>query len=110
VSGAFHSPLMQGAADRLSEVLAKGPFSDAKIPVVANVTADYVRSATEIRESLARQIAGSVRWEESVARMVNDDVKIFIEVGPGKVLAGLIKRISDAVEVRSIGDKASLES
>ncbi len=109
VSGAFHSRLMQPTADLLAAELAKTAFRDAAAPIAANVTADYVRSAEEIRRLLAKQITGSVRWDESVSRMVADGVGLFVEVGPGKVLAGLIKRISDSVEVRNVGDGASLE-
>ncbi len=109
VSGGFHSRLMQSTADQLAVELANTPFRDAEIPIVANVTADYVRSAGEIRESLTKQIAGSVRWDESIERMVADGIGLFVEVGPGKVLAGLIKRITDAAEVRSVGDAASFD-
>lgn len=108
VSGAFHSRVMLPAAEKLSKVLAAVSFNDASIPVVANVTADYVKSADEIRESLARQIAGSVRWEESVTRMVNEGVDCFVEVGSGKVLAGLIKRIAGTAQICTVGDAGSL--
>ena len=109
VSGAFHSRLMSYAIEKLAVELNHAHFDDAAIPVVANVTADYVRDADDIRDRLERQIAGSVRWEASVRRMVDDGVSLFVEVGPGKVLAGLIKRIAESVEVRGVGDAASLE-
>ena len=109
VSGAFHSRLMSYAIEKLAVELNHAHFDDAAIPVVANVTADYVRDADDIRDRLERQIAGSVRWEASVRRMVDDGVSIFVEVGPGKVLAGLIKRIAESVEVHSVGDAVSLE-
>jgi [acyl-carrier-protein] S-malonyltransferase len=109
VSGGFHSRLMQPTADELKAELAKMSFVDARIPVVANVTADYVRSADEIRDALGKQIAGSVRWDESIGRMVADGVGLFVEVGPGKVLAGLIRRIADSVEIRNVCDAASFE-
>jgi [acyl-carrier-protein] S-malonyltransferase len=109
VSGAFHSPLMTGAAGKLAVELERVAFRDAEIPVVANVSADYVKTAGEIKDVLARQIAGSVRWEESVTRMVNDGVGLFVEVGAGKVLCGLIKRTVDSVEVANVGDAASLD-
>lgn len=109
VSGAFHSRLMSYAAERLAIELNRTHFNDAAIPVVANVTADYVRRADEIRDALWRQIAGSVRWDRSVSRMVEDGVDLFVELGPGKVLSGLIKRIAESVEVRNVGDAASLE-
>lgn len=107
VSGAFHSSLMLPAVERLKAVLAEATFYDAVIPIVANVTADYVQSADDIKDALARQISGSVRWKESVERMVNDGVKLFVEVGSGKVLSGLIKRTVKDVIVRNAGDSAS---
>ena len=109
VSGAFHSQLMSDAAERLAIELNHAPFADAKIPIVANATADYVHLADDIRDSLERQIAGSVRWDKSVTRMADDGVGMFVEVGPGKVLSGLIKRTVDSVETRNVGDVASLE-
>ena len=108
VSGAFHSRLMEPAAKLLAELLTSVPFTDPLIPVVANATAAPVRTADEIRDALARQIAGSVRWEESIDWMSKDGVDLFVEIGPGKVLAGLIKRILNSVEVRSIGDAEGL--
>lgn len=108
VSGAFHSRLMQTAADELRAALKESDISDATVPVVANVTADYVTRADEIRDCLARQVAGSVQWDKSIARMSADGVTEFVEVGPGKVLAGLIKRIAEGAEVVNVGDAASL--
>ena len=108
VSGAFHSRLMSSAVECLAIELNHTHFQDAAIPVVANATADYVRQGAEIREALERQIAGSVRWSESVARMANDGVSLFVEVGPGKVLSGLIKRIVSSAEAVNVGDTASL--
>jgi [acyl-carrier-protein] S-malonyltransferase len=108
VSGAFHSRLMSQAIEHLAVELNHTPFHDAAIPVVANVTADYVRHSAEIRDALERQIAGSVRWSESVTKMAGDGVDLFVEVGPGKVLSGLIKRTVESVEIRNVGDAASL--
>jgi [acyl-carrier-protein] S-malonyltransferase len=110
VSGAFHSRLMRQAADAMREELETASISDPIIPVVANVTADYVRTAGEVREALARQIVGSVRWEESVRRMAGDGAEGFIELGPGSVLAGLITRTLPEAYVASVGDSSSLES
>ncbi|ASS75698.1 [acyl-carrier-protein] S-malonyltransferase [Tumebacillus algifaecis] len=94
VSGPFHSSLMQPAADRLAEVLERIEIQDASIPVVANVTARPVQTATQIREALTRQVSSSVLWEDSVLTMRNDlGVETFVEIGPGKVLTGLLKRI-----------------
>ncbi|HUV05877.1 MAG TPA: ACP S-malonyltransferase [Armatimonadota bacterium] len=108
VSGAFHSPLMASAVESLAIELNHTSFQDAAIPVVANATAEYVLRGSEIRGALGRQIAGTVRWSESVARMANDGVSLFVEVGPGKVLSGLIKRTVDSAEAANVGDAASL--
>jgi [acyl-carrier-protein] S-malonyltransferase len=109
VSGAFHSRLMADAAEKLAIELNRACFDNADIPVVANVTADFVYDVDEIRDCLERQIAGSVRWEESVRLMVDDGVTLFVELGAGKVLSGLIKRIADSVEVANISDVESYE-
>jgi [acyl-carrier-protein] S-malonyltransferase len=101
---------MQGAADALSEALNGADIRDLAVPVVANVTADVEKTAEEVRKNLADQITGSVRWVESVEKMVAGGVEVFVELGSGNVLAGLIKRISRDVEVYSVGDKASLEA
>jgi len=110
VSGAFHSRLMADAAEKLAIELNLACFDNADIPVVVNVTADFVYDVDEIRDCLERQIAGSVRWQESVARMVDDGVTLFVELGAGKVLSGLIKRIADSVEVANISDVQSCEA
>jgi|YNPNPStandDraft_1061719.scaffolds.fasta_scaffold00076_20 [acyl-carrier-protein] S-malonyltransferase len=110
VSGAFHSPLMQSAADALAAELDNVEVTAAAVPVVANFTADFETEATDIKTNLARQITGSVRWVESVRRMTDAGVEAFVELGPGNVLAGLIKRIVPEAEVVSIGDSASLEA
>jgi len=108
VSGGFHSRLMQPAAEALREELAHTQVFDAKIPVVANVTAGFVKSGDEIKDALARQIAGSVRWDESLKFMAGEGAGSFVEVGPGKVLAGLVKRTLSDVDVKSVGDEESL--
>ena len=108
VSGGFHSRLMQPAASALREELERIQVSSAKIPVVANVTASFARGAGEIKDALARQIAGSVRWDESLKFMADEGAELFIEAGPGKVLAGLVKRTLPGAEVRSVGDTESI--
>ncbi len=102
VSGAFHSPLMQSAGDGLREALATTTIRDSEIPVYANVTARPVYKAEEIRDLLYRQLLSPVRWEESVRSMANDGAGQFTEIGPGKVLQGLIKRIAPTVTVAGI--------
>jgi [acyl-carrier-protein] S-malonyltransferase len=98
VSGAFHSPLMESARAGLKTALDKTDVRDAAVPVYANVTARPVRQADEIRSLLYRQLTSPVRWEESVANMVADGATIFTEIGPGKVLQGLVKRINGSVQ------------
>ena len=102
VSGAFHSPLMAKAGQGLREALVTTTIRDCEIPVYANVTAQPVRKAGEIRDLLYRQLLSPVRWEESVRSMANDGAAQFTEIGPGKVLQGLIKRIAPAVAVSGI--------
>lgn len=105
VSGAFHSPLMQFAQDTLKDALDKTQFNDAQIPVYANVTAKPVQKANEIRRLLFEQVTSPVRWEESVVNMNAAGAKKFVEIGPGKVLQGLVKRTVASAEVLGI-DKA----
>ncbi|MCE5321736.1 ACP S-malonyltransferase [bacterium] len=110
VSGGFHSPLMQDAADALLEALHASRISNLSIPVVANYSAQTESEAEEVKVNLSKQITGSVRWVESVNAMLDLGTEVFIELGSGSVLAGLIKRIAKDVEVYSVGDKASLEA
>lgn len=93
VSAAFHSSLMAPVAEQMAEVLAEVPMLAPRIPVVANVTAYYVRTPEEIRNALVRQVAGSVRWTDSIRRLAEDGVETTVEAGPGKVLTGLTPRI-----------------
>jgi [acyl-carrier-protein] S-malonyltransferase len=104
VGGAFHSPLMEPAAQTFRSFLAAAPLRDPLIPMVSNATAEPTASAEELRELLARQLTGPVRWTESVRRMAELGVHTFIEVGPGTVLSGLIKRTVEGVRVLSVGD------
>lgn len=92
VSGAFHSPLMQSAREGLKEGLDRTEIRDAVIPVYANVTASPVTRASDIRDLLYRQLTSPVRWEQTVLTMARDGATDFVELGPGKVLQGLVKR------------------
>ena len=109
VGGAFHSPLMQSARDGLRTALAKVPVRDAQIPVYANVTAMPVLTVEEIRRTLEEQLTSPVRWWDSVDRMVVDGATTFLEVGPGKVLQGLIKRINGSVSTIGVDRFEDLE-
>ncbi len=102
VSGAFHSPLMESAKSGLQSALEKTDIRDAEIPVYANVTAKPVQKADEIRRLLNEQLTSPVRWEETVRNMAADGASTFVEVGPGKVLQGLVKRVVPAAVTRGI--------
>lgn len=112
VSGAFHSPLMESSRDGLRDALDRTTINDARIPVYANVTAEPVTRASEIRELLFRQLTNPVRWEQTIRNMVRDGAVRFVEIGPGKVLQGLAKRTEAAVKTAGVdkfADIASLE-
>ena len=109
VSAPFHSTLMKPAAERLKEVLDKIEFRDAKFPVFANVTAEPVVKAEEIRALLVKQAASPVKWEMSMHRMIKDGFDTFVEVGPGKVLTGFTRKIDRAMNALNVEDMASLE-
>lgn len=109
VSGPFHSELMKPAAEKLKAVLEDIAIADARVPVVANVTADLVTDRGMIKELLLRQIYSPVRWIESVEKLVALGVDTFVEVGPGKVLAGLIKKIERSARVLNVNDYESFK-
>ncbi|NLT49652.1 MAG: ACP S-malonyltransferase [Ignavibacteria bacterium] len=110
VSGAFHSPLMQSAKDSLKVKLDETQINNAEIPVYANVTAKPVTDKNEIKRLLFEQVTAPVRWEETIINMINDGADNFIEIGPGKVLQGLIKRINPDVKVSGIDKFSELEN
>ena len=104
VSGAFHSRLMQPAAEGLKKAISEFTFSEPLIPIMANVTANTVIDAKAIKEELADQIIHCVQWQASVENMIASGVTRFVEIGHGQVLADLVKRINPAVPVLNIGD------
>jgi [acyl-carrier-protein] S-malonyltransferase len=108
VSAPFHCGLMQPAADRLARALADVSFDKPKVPVITNVEAAPNTNAARIPELLTRQVTGSVRWEESVLAIAARGVTAAIEVGEGKVLAGLVKRITPAIVVHGAGDPEAI--
>lgn len=103
VSGPFHSPMMKPAGAELAEVLEKTELRALRIPYVTNVTASYVSDIGETKALLARQVSESVRWQESVERMIAEGVDTFVEIGPGRTLAGFLKKINREVRVYNIG-------
>ena len=110
VSGPFHSSLMAPAAQKLAEVLMPMSIHDAKTPVIANVTAQSITTADDIRTELIDQVCSPVRWEESVREMIAQGVDVFIECGPGKVLSGLVKKVDRSVKTYCVYDEASLQA
>lgn len=109
VSAPFHSTLMQPAAARLKEVLDQVEFRDAAFPIVANVNAQPVTKAGEIRELLVKQAASPVRWEASMHYMINAGFDTYVEVGPGRVLTGFTRKIDKTMNALNVEDTASLE-
>ncbi|WP_455244507.1 ACP S-malonyltransferase [Petrachloros mirabilis] len=110
VSVPVHTPLMQKAADRLANDLAAVRWSDLQIPLVNNAEAKQILKAADIQPSLVRQLPSSVLWEDSIKEMVRMGVKTFVEVGPGSVLAGLIKRIVPDAVTLNVNDPKSLDT
>jgi [acyl-carrier-protein] S-malonyltransferase len=110
VSGAFHSPLMESAQQGLSAALKKVEIKDASIPVYANVTAQHVTNKDEIKDLLYKQLTHPVRWMKIYSNMANDGYESFIELGPGKVLTGLGKRINREVSCKAIGTLEDINS
>ncbi len=109
VSGAFHSPLMNFAYENISSSLESVQLSEFNFPVYSNVTAEKFESENEVKKLLVQQIISPVQWEKIILNMIRDGIKTFIEVGSGKVLSGLIKRINPAVETFSLGTKEEIE-
>ena len=108
VSVPSHCAMMKQAGDRLAKELETITISDLQIPVVNNADARYVRAASELRPSLIRQISSPLFWEDSIKHMVNEGIDTFIEIGPGKVLSGLVKRIAKEAKVLNVEDQKSM--
>ena len=110
VSGAFHTPLMQSAVDGMSEIIATLSFHDPVIPIIANTTAQPLASAETVKAELLRQLCHGIDWQRSIEYRVSEGVSTFIEIGPGKVLSGLIKRIDKNVKTVNIGDAETIRN
>lgn len=108
VSAPFHCALMKPAQERLSVDLDATSISDPQVPLVNNVSAQVITSAAALREGLKQQVTAPVRWEESVRRMRQEGVELFVEVGPGKVLSGLVRQIDRSAECLRVEDPATL--
>jgi [acyl-carrier-protein] S-malonyltransferase len=109
VSAPFHCALMQPAQEEVARVLAALALSDPRIPVAANVTGGLVTTAAAARDALTRQVTGTVRWVDCVRSLVAAGATTFVEVGPGKVLCGLLRQIDPAQKALNVEDAASLE-
>ncbi|RGG02079.1 [acyl-carrier-protein] S-malonyltransferase [Ruminococcus sp. AF27-11AA] len=103
VSGPFHSSLLEQAGEELGKELEQVDFSDLQISYVTNVTAEYVTDITKTKELLARQVASSVRWQQSMELLIADGVDTFVEIGPGRTLAGFLRKINRGVKVYNVG-------
>ena len=110
VSGAFHSKFMEGAGKEFAEFISDFELNNASIPVITNVDAEATISAEDFRAKMPKQIYSSVHWTQTIEKMVSEGVDTFIEIGPGKVLAGLNKKIAPEAVVYNVFDKATLEA
>lgn len=110
VSAPFHCALLKPAEERLGPELDACAFSDPSCPVVTNVDARSVTRAADVRDALKRQVSRPVRWQESVQRMIGDGVSAFVELGPGKVLSGLVRATEKSANVFNVEDEKSLEN
>ncbi len=109
VSGPFHSKMLEEAGKKLAEELEKVKVEEIETPYITNVTADYVTDKEQVKDLLERQISSSVRWQQSVERMVKDGVDTFIEIGPKKTLTGFLKKIAPEVKGYNVETIADLE-
>ena len=110
VSAPFHCNLMSKATNMMSEELNKLSFLQSENKLISNVTANEIKDIDELKDLLIKQIENRVRWRESVINMINNDVNHFIEIGPGKVLSGLVKRINREVKISTINNQGDIES
>ncbi|MCY8202951.1 ACP S-malonyltransferase [Bacillus sp. N12A5] len=109
VSGPFHSELMKPAAEKLKEVLDACAIQDADVPVISNVSADVMTDKAEIKEKLIEQLYSPVRFEESINKLIAEGVTTFIEIGPGKVLSGLVKKVNRRLKTIAVSDPETIE-
>jgi [acyl-carrier-protein] S-malonyltransferase len=110
VSAPFHSALMMPAQEKLEKDLKAIPFGELQVPLVTNVDADTIRSGEEARSALVRQLSMPVRWEESMRMLLDEGVNTFVEVGPGRVLTGLMRQIERSVASLNVEDEKSLQA
>ena len=109
VSGPFHSPLLVGAGEQLAGELENVEIHEIAIPYIANVTADYVKDKADVKPLLQKQVSSSVKWQQTVERMIEDGVDTFVEIGPGKTLSGFMRKINRDMKVINIEKVEDLE-
>lgn len=109
VSGPFHSPMLAGAGEKLGKELEHVEIHPISIPYIANVTADYVTDAKDVKPLLKKQVSSSVKWQQTIERMIADGVDTFIEIGPGKTLSGFMRKINREVKVYNVEKPTDLE-
>lgn len=102
VSGPFHSAMLTGAGEKLGAVLTDAKVQEFAIPYISNVTADYVTEARDVKPLLVQQVSSSVRWQQTIERLIADGFDEFVEIGPGKTLSGFMKKIGGDVKVVNI--------
>ncbi|MCD8365221.1 MAG: ACP S-malonyltransferase [Clostridiales bacterium] len=110
VSGPFHSVMLEGAGEKLAKELESVEIHEIATPYIANVTADYVTDISQVKDLLRQQISSSVRWQQSVERMIADGVEVFVEIGPKKSLTGFIKKIDKTIPVYHVDTVADLDA
>lgn len=109
VSGPFHSPMLAGAGEKLAKELESVEIHDIQIPYIANVTADYVTDKEQVKPLLEKQVSSSVKWQQTIERMIADGVDTFVEIGPGKTLSGFMRKINKDMKVINIEKVEDLE-
>ena len=109
VSAPFHCKLLLGAGEKLEKELLNVELHDMNIPLISNVTADYVKKE-DVKDILIKQVSSSVLWRKSVEKMISDGVDTFIEIGPGKALSGFVKKIDSSAKIFNVEDVNSLEA
>jgi [acyl-carrier-protein] S-malonyltransferase len=109
VSGPFHSALLEGAGEKLGEVLEGVEIHPIAIPYLTNVTADYVKDPSEVKDYLVRQVSSSVRWQQTIERLIADGADEFVEIGPGRSLSGFMKKIDRSIATYNIDKMEDFE-
>ena len=102
VSGPFHSAMLKGAGEKLADALESVEIHDIKVPYITNVTADYVKSPADVKDYLTKQVSSSVRWQQTIERLIADGADEFVEIGPGRSLSGFMRKINRDVKVVNI--------